>query len=338
MNAAPRGALGALGGTVRSESGEPVGGLKITADGPIDRTIITAADGSYRFPTLSVGDYALTATKFGYGRRTATVTENATATGDLTLIQAASGKLTGTISSAAGATVTITDTPVTATTDVRAHFEAPLPHGTYTVNATHPSRCVTSGTSHVTATGDTTVTVNLPERTDGYGYGCGATDDRVYTPGSHQLALAGDNTTERVDLPFTLPLYGKTYGQAWIGTNGTVSFGGNNTGDINGDIPARLRRTRLWDDLLGGRGGQWFRRLHLHHRHGTEPQLRDRVARGSPLVGADREILLLGRDRRGRHSDVLLQGDRRYRYRGRFHGHRRRGERHRHRCPCEPEE
>ncbi|MFJ9752945.1 S8 family serine peptidase [Streptomyces chartreusis] len=262
VNAAPRGALGALDGTVRAEGGEPVGGVKITADGPIDRTTTTAADGSYAFPALSVGDYELTAAKFGYGRQTttATVTENATATGDFTLTQAASGKLTGTVSSAAGpaahASVTITDTPVTATTDAQGRFEVTLPHGTYTVNATHPSRCVTGGTSQVTVAGDTTVAVNLPERTDNYGYACSATDDRPYTPGSRQLALSGDNTTERVDLPFPLPLYGKTYGQAWIGTNGTVSFGGNNTSDLNGDIPSTATPNAalypFWDDLVVG--------------------------------------------------------------------------------------
>ncbi|MFD3807156.1 S8 family serine peptidase [Streptomyces sp. NPDC058611] len=264
VNAAPRGAIGALGGTVRS-GGEPVAGVKVTADGPIDRTTTTGADGSYAFASLSVGEYALTASKFGYGQQsaTATVTENATATGDFTLIQAASGKLTGTVSSAAGpaagATVTLADTPVTATTDAQGRFEVTLPHGTYTVNATHTSRCVTGGSAQVTVAGDTTVAVSLPERTDGYGYACAAAGERPYTPGSRQLALTGDNTTERVDLPFPLPLYGKTYGQAWIGTNGTVSFGGNNTGDINGDLPSTATPNAalypFWDDLVVGAAG-----------------------------------------------------------------------------------
>lgn len=264
VNAAPRGAIGALGGTVRSGD-QPVAGVKITADGPIDRTTTTAADGSYRFASLSVGDYTLTAAKFGYGQQTATatVTENGTATGDFTLTQAPSGKLTGTVSSAAGpaagASVSIADTPVTATADAQGRFEVTLPHGTYDVNATHASRCVTGGTAKVTVAGDATVAVNLPERTDGYGYACATAGDRPYTEGSRQLALTGDNTTERVDLPFPLPLYGKTYGQAWIGTNGTVSFGGNNTGDINGDIPSTATPNAalypFWDDLVVGAAG-----------------------------------------------------------------------------------
>ncbi|GLX34404.1 hypothetical protein Sros01_04770 [Streptomyces roseochromogenus] len=265
VNAAPRGAVGALGGTVRTDGGEPVAGARVTAHGPIDRTATTAADGSYRFPALSVGAYALTASKFGYGQReaAATVTENATATGDFTLTQSATGKVTGTVSSAAGpaagASVTIADTPVTATADAQGRFEVTLPHGTYDVNATHSSRCLTGGTAKVAVAGDTTVAVTLPERTDGYGYACAAAGDRPYAGGDRQLALTGDNTTERVDLPFPLPLYGKTYGQAWIGTNGTVSFGGNHTGDVNGDLPSTATPNAalypFWDDLVVGPAG-----------------------------------------------------------------------------------
>ncbi|MEU8777527.1 S8 family serine peptidase [Streptomyces sp. NPDC048606] len=265
VNAAPRGSVGALAGTVRSEDGAPVAGARVTADGPTDRTTTTAADGTYRFPALSVGSYALTAAKFGYGQRavTAEVTENATATGDFTLTAAPSGKLTGTVSTAAGptagASVTIVDTPVTATTDERGRFEVTLPHGTYEIRAGHSSRCVTTGTARATVAGDTTVAVDLPERTDGYGYACAAANGRPYAAGDRQLALTGDNTTERVDLPFPLPLYGKTYGQAWIGTNGTVSFGGNHTADTNADIPAtgtpNAALYPFWDDLVVGAAG-----------------------------------------------------------------------------------
>ncbi|MER5728186.1 S8 family serine peptidase [Streptomyces sp. NPDC002138] len=264
VRAAPRGAVGALAGTVRTDGG-PVAGVTVTAHGPIDRTATTAADGTYRFASLSVGDYALTAAKFGFGRATATaqVTESATVTSDFTLSRAPSGTLTGTVASAAGpaagAVVTIADTPVTATADDQGRFQVTLPHGTYDVSAAHSSRCLTGGTSRVTVAGDTTVTVNLPDRTDTYGYACTAANGRPFAAGDHQLALTGDNTTERVDLPFALPLYGKTYGQVWIGTNGTVSFGGNNTGDINGDIPSagtpNAALYPFWDDLVVGAAG-----------------------------------------------------------------------------------
>ncbi|MEU3777821.1 S8 family serine peptidase [Streptomyces sp. NPDC032472] len=262
--AAPRGATGQLGGTVRS-GGAPVAGAKVTAAGPISRTATTAADGTYTFRSLSVGTYTLTAAKFGYGQETATVTvtENATATGDLTLTQAPSGKLTGTVTTpagpAAGAAVSIADTPVTATADDQGRFEVTLPHGTYEVRATHPSRCLTGGSARTTVAGDSTVAVALPERTDGYGYACSTASGRPYQAGDRQLALTGDNTTERVDLPFPLPLYGKTYAQAWIGTNGTVSFGGPHTGDTNGDLPSTATPNAalypFWDDLVVGPAG-----------------------------------------------------------------------------------
>lgn len=263
VSAAPRGATGALSGTVRSGA-DPVAGAKVTADGPIDRTTTTAADGSYSFPALSVGEYALTAGKFGYGQQNATVavTEGTTATGDFTLTQAPSATLTGTVSSgsgpAAGATVTVVDTPVTATTDAQGRFEVTLPHGAYEVRASHPARCVTAGSARVTLPTDATVTVTLPERTDTYGYACAA-GTRPYAAGDRQLALTGDNTTERVELPFQIPLYGKTYGTAWVGTNGTVSFGGAHTGDINSDLPSAATPNAalypFWDDLVVGAAG-----------------------------------------------------------------------------------
>jgi subtilisin family serine protease len=82
--ATPRGALGGLGGTVTS-GGQPLGGTTVTATGPITRTAATGADGRYSFANLSVGEYAVKATKFGYvtAAGTATVAENGTATLDL---------------------------------------------------------------------------------------------------------------------------------------------------------------------------------------------------------------------------------------------------------------
>ncbi|MEU9303830.1 hypothetical protein [Streptomyces sp. NPDC048269] len=73
---------------------------------------------------------------------------------------------------------------------------------------------------------DATVAVELPGLTDGYGYACVAAHDRPYQAGDRQLALTGDNNSERVDPPFPVPLYGRTYRQARISTNGVVHFGG----------------------------------------------------------------------------------------------------------------
>ncbi|GGO83906.1 S8 family serine peptidase [Wenjunlia tyrosinilytica] len=258
VQAAPRGPLGVLKGTVTA-AGSPVAGAKVVADGPIDRTTSTAADGTFTFPVLSVGDYAVAVTKFGYtkGSGDVTVTEGATTTRDFAIEQAPSAKVTGTVSSAAGpasgATVTVKDTPVTATADNAGHFEVTLPLGTYDLDATHPSRCVTAGTKHLDVTADTTADISLPDRLDTYGYACAA-DPKAFVAGEKKLALAGDNTTEKVDLPFPVPLYGKSYTSAWISTNGSVSFAGAQTSDINGSIPStgtpNAALYPFWDDLI----------------------------------------------------------------------------------------
>ncbi|MFE7135466.1 S8 family serine peptidase [Streptomyces sp. NPDC057638] len=264
VQAAPRGPLGALNGTVTS-GGTPVAGAQVLADGPIDRTATTAADGTYSFPTLSVGSYAVAASKFGYGKVTATVavTEGATATQDFSLAQAPSARVTGTVSSAsgpaAGAEITVLNTPVTATADAQGAFEVTLPHGEYQLRATHGSRCVSPGSALVSVTGDTTAAITLPERTDTFGYAClGGT--RAYVPGTTKLALTGDSATELVQLPFAVPLYGRNYTATHVGTNGTVSFGGAHTSDNNVQIPATATPNAalypFWDDLLvGGDGG-----------------------------------------------------------------------------------
>ncbi|MFI2215071.1 S8 family serine peptidase [Streptomyces sp. NPDC020141] len=267
VEGAPRGPVGSLTGTVTS-GGVPVAGAQVAADGPISRTALTAADGTYSFASLSVGDYTLSVTKFGYGRATAaaTVTEGAAATRDVTLAQAASGKVTGTVSAGSGpasaASVTVTGTPVTATADADGRFEVTLPHGEYEIRATHPSRCVTAGGVRITVAGDTTAAVILPERTDSYGHAC-ATGSRSQPVGDRKLALTGDDATERVELPFPVPLYGKSYAAAWVGTNGTLSFGGAHTGDTNGQIPSASTPNAalypFWDDLLlSGEGAGVF--------------------------------------------------------------------------------
>ncbi|MEU5164487.1 S8 family serine peptidase [Streptomyces sp. NPDC020875] len=258
VQAAPRGPVGALAGTVTA-TGAPLAGARVVAEGPISRTAVTTPDGRYSFPALSAGTYTVTGGKFGHQSASGTVTvaENATATLDLALVPAASGKVTGVVTSAAGpaagATVTVTDTPVTAVTDATGRFEAVLPHGSYELRATHPSRCSSAGSTRITVSGDTTAQIALPQRTDTFGYAC-ATGSGGYQAGSQRLALTGDNATERIELPFSVPFYGKNYGVAHVGTNGNLSFGGPHTGDSNGSIPSLATPNAglypFWDDLV----------------------------------------------------------------------------------------
>ncbi|MER7048455.1 S8 family serine peptidase [Streptomyces jumonjinensis] len=258
VQGAPRGPVGALSGTVTS-GGSPVPGARVVADGPIDRTAVTSADGGYSFPALSAGEYALAVSKFGYatGSANATVTEGGAATRDVDLTQAPSAKISGTVVSpagpAGGATVTVSGTPVTTTADAEGRYELTLPHGEYDLRASHSSRCLSPGSVRINVVADAAVRIDLQERVDSFGHVC-ATGSRAYVPGDRQLALTGDNTTERVELPFPVPLYGKNYSAAHVGTNGTVSFGGAHTSDTNVQIPSTATPNAalypFWDDLM----------------------------------------------------------------------------------------
>ncbi|HET8797317.1 MAG TPA: carboxypeptidase-like regulatory domain-containing protein, partial [Thermoanaerobaculia bacterium] len=65
-----------LSGTVTDEQGSPVPGVTLTATNTqtgLVRTAITAADGVYRFPSLPVGTYTVTAELSGFATVT---TEN----------------------------------------------------------------------------------------------------------------------------------------------------------------------------------------------------------------------------------------------------------------------
>ncbi|GLF96897.1 S8 family serine peptidase [Streptomyces yaizuensis] len=265
VQAAPRGPVGALAGTVTT-AGTPVAGAKVVADGPTARTTTTNAEGRYSFPALTAGSYAVAASKFGYTTASATgvpVAEGATRTEDFSLTASASATVSGTVLAGsrpvAQAAVTVADTPVTATTDAEGRFEVTLPLGDYTLRASSTHRCLTTGSAQVSVTGPVTATVTLPERTDTFGYACSASTTPGYTAGTRQLALTGDSVTESVRLPFSVPLYGRSYATAHVGTNGTVSFGGAHTSDTNVQIPStgtpNAALYPFWDDLIvGGEG------------------------------------------------------------------------------------
>ncbi|WP_231629577.1 S8 family serine peptidase, partial [Streptomyces clavuligerus] len=267
VQAAPRGPVGALAGTVTS-GGTAVTGARVVADGPIDRAATTDAQGRYTFPALSAGAYTVTVSKFGYGSTSSAgvpVAEGATRTEDFQLTQAPSATVTGTVTAGsqpvAQADITVADTPVTATTDAEGRFEVTLPHGDYTLRASSAHRCLTAGSVQlsVTGSGPVTTTVALPQRTDTFGYGCAAAGGTGYAAGTQQLALTGDSVTEAVRLPFPVPLYGRSYSTVHVTTNGHVSFGGAHTSDSNVSIPSTATPNAalypFWDDLIvGGEG------------------------------------------------------------------------------------
>jgi subtilisin family serine protease len=259
VSATPRGATGALNGTVTS-GGSAVAGAKVVVDGPMDRTLNTAADGTYALPVLSVGDYTITVTKFGYrpGASAVTIAEGQTATRDIALEQAPSARVSGTVTSytgpAAGAAITVTGTPVTATADAQGRYEVTLPLGGYDLAAMPSSACAAPGTAHVELTADTTVDIALPDRVDTFGYACAAAGGDDYVAGTDKLALSGNTAALAVTLPFPVPLYGSTYTAGWVSTNGMLSFGGSSTSSANNTIPRTLAPNGalypFWDDLV----------------------------------------------------------------------------------------
>ncbi|MEV0623453.1 S8 family serine peptidase [Nonomuraea sp. NPDC050404] len=257
VSQAPHGPTGILAGTVTS-GGEPLAGATLSIDGPIKRTAVTGADGTYQAKNLSVGDYTIKISKFGYvdATTTATILEDQTITKDAALTAAPSAKVSGTVRSRAGlaaaATVTVTGTPVTATTDDQGKYSLTLPQGNYSVQFGSPDECAAEAVKKIELTADLTVDVDLPDRLDSYGYSCTA-GDKPWVEGTDPVALTGDSTTATFTLPFTFNLYGNSYTSGRIGINGGIVFNGTSLSNSNVAIPATATPNAalyaLWDDL-----------------------------------------------------------------------------------------
>jgi subtilisin family serine protease len=228
--ATPRGALGALGGNVTASDGSGLAGASVSVSGPMSRTTTTAADGSYSFSRLMVGDYTVRVSKFGYltASGSATVTEGQTTVQNFTLQAAPSATLSGTVrlssgDPAPGATLRVLGTPATGTADSQGRYQLTLPYGDYQIEVNHSNRCATGTTESVSITADTQRDFTLPLRTDSFGYSCVApTAD--YTPGTELLPFTNEDQVTPVSLPFRVPLYGKGYRNATVSTNGWVAF------------------------------------------------------------------------------------------------------------------
>ncbi|MQA24034.1 MAG: S8 family serine peptidase [Micromonosporaceae bacterium] len=259
VEATPRGALGAAAGRVTS-GGAALAGATVTYDGPMLRTTTTDADGGYAFSRLMVGSYSVSVRKFGYLTRTETVavTEGETAVRDFVVEQAPSATLSGTVrlssgAAAAGATVEVVGTPVSAQTDASGDYTATLPHGDYTLRVTHANRCADAATAEVSVAGETRQDVTLPLRADSFGYTCGDAPGE-YRPGEQLLDLTGDDRLASVTLPFKAALYGKGYRTATVSTNGWLAFNastsslpGNRAIPYTGTPNAALYA--FWEDL-----------------------------------------------------------------------------------------
>ncbi|WP_181311470.1 carboxypeptidase regulatory-like domain-containing protein [Nocardioides campestrisoli] len=104
VDAAPVGETGTVTGTVTdAATGQPIEGATVALDGEFDRTVTTAADGTYD-ARLSVGTYTVTATKYGYQSKSSQITVEAgtPVTADFALQAAPSVTVTGTVTDGSG--------------------------------------------------------------------------------------------------------------------------------------------------------------------------------------------------------------------------------------------
>ncbi|MQY12368.1 hypothetical protein SRB5_25010 [Streptomyces sp. RB5] len=244
VSATPRGALGAVTGTVTS-GGAPLADATVRFAGPMQATVRTGADGSYGLPKVMVGDYTVTVTKFGYltAEATVTVTEGGTATRDVTVDAAPSGTLTGTVRSGggteAGAVLVAQGTPVTATAGADGRYAMTLPQGTYEINVTPAGRCSSPTTVPVEIAGDTVRDVDLADRLDAAGTNCRVRSGGDFPAGDTQVTMSGTTSgTGTVALPFPVALYGKTYRTATATVEGVLAFGTSSTSSANVSLPS----------------------------------------------------------------------------------------------------
>ncbi|GII94980.1 carboxypeptidase regulatory-like domain-containing protein [Sinosporangium siamense] len=272
---APRSAVGALGGTVAS-GGAKVAEALVTVG---NRTTVTAADGTYRFPRLAVGTHRVIVKKAGYAEAGAgvTVTAGATVTHDVELPPAAARTVSGVVGlegvPQAGATVHLADTPVSAVTDAAGAYRLSVADGEHRLKVTVPgATCAGSATVPITVAGDLTKDIALPRRTDDFGYVC-VSGTEPYVAGTERQAGA-PNAAPVVTLPFEFPFYTGSYRKATLSSSGFLIFGEQpafySVGG-NDRIPTKLISYPaiypFWDDLVvDGQGGIYTARV------GTAPE------------------------------------------------------------------
>ncbi len=260
------GPTGTLSGTVTSSAdGAPIVGARVLADGERDRTTSTDNTGTYSI-RLPVGEYAVSASAFGFytGTGTATIVEEETVTLDFALEQAPTHAVVGTVVDPEGAPladaeVTLRGTPLPAqTTDEAGYFEFPaVPEGEYVLHASSGG-CILDADLAIEVDGDEDLDVLLDYKTDAWGYQCRPVTFE-YVPGETRLGLSGDDEQVSVDLPFTFSLYGEAYDSLFVTTNGYAAFVSEYPAFWHESIPTTYEPNAamyvLWDDLWVDYGG-----------------------------------------------------------------------------------
>ncbi|WP_114907353.1 S8 family serine peptidase [Ornithinimicrobium murale] len=146
IDAAPTGDTGTINGAVTdAENGDALADVNVAIEGPISRNTVTNDEGAYQ-ALVTAGDYTVTASKFGYGTatQTVTVTADSEVTADFALEAAPSAALSGTVTDGSGhgfpvyAQISVAGSDVTTYSDpATGSYSLDLPTGaTYTVEVT----------------------------------------------------------------------------------------------------------------------------------------------------------------------------------------------------------
>ncbi|MFG1779480.1 carboxypeptidase regulatory-like domain-containing protein [Micromonospora sp. NPDC049048] len=129
--------------------------------------------------------------------------------------------------------------------------------GIYTLHAAVGGRCGLAGSGQVEIDGQGNyLELYLFPHTDDLGHTC-SEQTAAFSTAGNALALTGDNAVTSVNLPFAFPFYGSAYRNAWVDTNGLLSFtdpGGSHPYTGGGQLPAPADPNALlapfWDDLV----------------------------------------------------------------------------------------
>ncbi len=164
-------ATGSIEGTVKDNTDVAIEGATVIVEGT-NLSAITNATGNYLLENVPTGEQEVTASADGYysEKKTVTVTEDATVTLECTLeaipptsTWAVSGTVTGNGSLLEGATVTITETGQSATTEDGGSYSiSDVEEGTYNITASADG--YSSETKNVTIDNHATVDFSLTEK------------------------------------------------------------------------------------------------------------------------------------------------------------------------------
>jgi hypothetical protein len=276
--------LGRVAGVVRDASNAPLQNVTVkNAAG--SQSVLTNASGQYYLP-LQASTYTIEYSKFGY--ITQSIPGIVIVTGDttiqnVTLQSAPQGTVSGIVTGcsggpAVGATVEVLNVSISpATTNGSGFYSITLPQGTYDMRASGAGCGVQTVTGVVIGA---TATQNFTLPTDPH-YLCSTPDAANYTAcedvdpsgptfswravapseggsGTLVTGLTDDSYGGPFTLPFTFKLYGTTYTQFYVGSNGYVTFGRGSAAYSNGCLPDTVPAGlyMFWDDLYPPGGGQ----------------------------------------------------------------------------------